>query len=63
MAKKSKSITFKNATISKSDGTICEISKESMRVFSLDNLLEEWDGIEGLSISIRLDEDAPEDGE
>lgn len=63
MAKKSKSIKYTNATICLADRTITETLKDDIRVFSLDKLLSEWDGVDGVCLSIRKDEDAAEDGE
>lgn len=61
MAKASKSIAFKNATIDKSEMTITEITKDDTKVYSLDKLIEDWDGIEGISIIIKKDADVPAD--
>ena len=61
MAKASKSIAFKNATINKSEMTITEITKDDMKVYSLDKLIEDWDGIEGISIVMKKDADVPAD--
>jgi len=61
MAKASKSIAFKNATIDKSEMTITEITKDDTKVYSLDKLIEDWDGIEGISIVIKKDADVPAD--
>jgi len=63
MAKRTKSISYKNATLCIKDSTITEIGKDETRVYSLDAFLREWDGIEGISISVRLDVEADEDGE
>lgn len=63
MAKKSKSISFKNATICVADGTITEYTRDDSKTYSIKHLLESWSGIDGVSITIKLDEDAPEDGE
>lgn len=63
MAKKTKSISFKNATISVADGTITEIFKDESKTYSIKKLLESWDGIEGVSLTVKLDEDAPADEE
>ena len=64
MAKKSRSIIFKNATLSK-DGTITEYIKDDIRTYRISNLINEWADIDGLSISIKYDEDvaSDEDGE
>ena len=61
MAKASKSIAFKNATIDKSEMTITEITKDDTKVYSLDKLIEDWDDIEGISIVIKKDADVPAD--
>lgn len=63
MAKQSKSITFRNATIDHNDMTITEYQKECTNVFSVEKLLREWSNIDGLSISIKYDEDTVQDGE
>lgn len=63
MAKKSKSISFKNATICIADGTITEYFRDESKTYSIEKLLKEWDGIDGISLSVKLDEDAPVDGE
>lgn len=55
MAKKSKSIAFTNATIDLRDMTIAELKKDSVVVSSLQDLLEEWDGVEGISLVIKQD--------
>ena len=61
MAKASKSIAFKNAVIDKSEGTITEFTKDDTKVYSIEKLLEEWDGIEGISIVMKKDADVPAD--
>ena len=61
MAKASKSIAFKNATIDKAEGTITEFTKDDTKVYSLDKLIEDWDGIEGISIVMKKDADVPAD--
>ena len=61
MAKASKSIAFKNAVIDKEEGTITEFTKDDTKVYSLEKLIEDWDGIEGISIVIKKDDDVPAD--
>ena len=61
MAKASKSIAFKNAVIDKVEGTITEFTKDDTKVYSLDKLIEDWDGIEGISIVMKKDADVPAD--
>ena len=62
MAKASKSIAFKNATINKEDMTITEYMKEDINVYSIDNLLSDWDGVDGVSLTIKKDNDVPSEG-
>lgn len=59
MAKISKSMIFKNAIIDENDMTITEITKDSTNVYSLQNLLHEWHGIEGVSLTIKQDNEIP----
>lgn len=61
MAKASKSIAFKNAVIDKAEGTITEFTKDDTKVYSIEKLLEEWDQIEGISLTIKQDDDVPAD--
>ena len=61
MAKASKSITFKNAVIDKAEGTITEFTKDDTKVYSIEKLLEDWDQVEGISLTIKQDDDVPAD--
>ena len=61
MAKKSKSIAFKNAVIDKAEGTITEFTKDDTKTYSIDKLLEDWDQVEGISLTIKQDDDVPAD--
>ena len=61
MAKASKSIAFKNAVIDKAEGTITEFTKDDTKVYSIEKLLEDWDQIEGISPTIKQDDDVPAD--
>ena len=61
MAKASKSIAFKNAVIDKAEGTITEITKDDTKVYSIEKLLEDWDQVEGVSLTIKQDDDVPAD--
>lgn len=63
MAKKATSYTYRNCTVCLADKTITEITKDETKVFSLDKFLHDIDGIEGISLSAKVDEDMPEDGE
>ena len=55
MAKKTAGVSFTNATIDISDDTITELKKDEITVSSLSAVLKEWDGVDGVSISIRRD--------
>lgn len=61
MAKASKSIAFKNAVIDKGEGTITEFTKDDTKVYSIEKLLEDWDQVEGISLTIKQDDDVPAD--
>ena len=61
MANASKSIAFKNAVIDKAEGTITEFTKDDTKVYSIEKLLEDWDQIEGISLTIKQDDDVPAD--
>ena len=61
MAKASKSIAFKNAVIDKAEGTITEFIRDDTKVYSIEKLLEDWDQIEGISLTIKQDDDVPTD--
>lgn len=61
MAKESKSVSFKNATINKEDMTITEFTKDDSKTYSLENVIADWDGIDGVSLTIKRDDDIPAD--
>lgn len=61
MAKASKSVSFKNATINKEDMTITEFTKDDSKTYSLENVIADWDGIDGVSLTIKRDDDIPAD--
>ena len=63
MAKISKSLSFKNAEISKDDMTITEYFKDGISVYKINTILEEWENVKGLSITIRQDDELPSDGD
>ena len=61
MAKASKSIAFKNAVNDKTEGTITEFTKDDTKVYSIEKLLEDWNQIEGIALTIKQDDDVPAD--
>lgn len=60
MAKSSKS-AFTSAVISKDDMTITEYKKDTTKVYNLDKLLSDWDGVEGITLTIKQDNEIPAD--
>lgn len=59
MAKISKSVSFKNATINLEDNTITEITKDYEKVYNLSEILDAWNGVENISFSIKQDDEMP----
>lgn len=63
MAKISKSVSFKNATISISseEMTITEYTKDDSKTYNLEKILKEWNQVDGISLTIKQDNDIPAD--
>lgn len=61
MAKISKSTSFTNAVINIEDNTITEFKKDVSKTYSLEKLLLEWNGIEGVTLTIKQDDEIPSD--
>lgn len=61
MAKLSKSISLKNAEINVDDMTITEVTKDDEKTYSLKKILHDWNGISGISLTIKQDNDIPAD--
>lgn len=59
MAKTTKTTSFSKAVISTNDMTITEYNKDDTKVYSIEKLLSEWNGIEGISLTIKQDSDIP----
>lgn len=59
MAQAKKAVAFKNAVIDVKDGTITEFTKDETNVYKLDDILAEWDGVEGISLTIQQSYDLP----
>lgn len=58
MAKKSMSISFKNATIDYNKDLITELpSKDVVNFYKLSDILKQWDNIEGVNISFKKDDE------
>lgn len=61
MASFKKDQKFKNATINLEEGLIIEKQKESQMGYSLQKVLEEWDGVTGVSITFSKNEEIDPD--
>lgn len=59
MAKVSKSMSFKNAVIDLENNTITEFTKDDTKVYGLRDVLKTWNGIEGISVSIKQEDEMP----
>lgn len=59
MAKITKSTSFSKAVIDMEAMTITEITKDEEKTYSLTKLLEEWNGVEGISLTIKQDDEIP----
>lgn len=59
MAQAKKAVAFKNAVIDVKDGTITEFTKDETNVYKLYDILAEWDGVEGISLTIQQSYDLP----
>lgn len=59
MAKSCKSEKYTKAIINLEDKTITEITKDNCIIYSLEELLKRWDGIENINISFSTDEEIP----
>ena len=59
MAQAKKAVAFKNAVIDVKDGTITEFTKDETNVYKREDILAEWDGVEGISLTIQQSYDLP----
>lgn len=56
MAKKNLGATYSKATINKAEGTITEfLPKDIVNVYKIEDLLNDWDGVEGITLTIKKD--------
>ena len=62
MAKVLKSESFENAIINTRDMTITEFENDSVKCYSLKELLNRWDGVVGVTLSIQRSVLTPPDG-
>lgn len=59
MAKSNKTVTYTKAVINKEEGTITEYLKDCTNVYYIENILNSWDGVEGITITIKKDKELP----
>ena len=59
MAQAKKAVTFKKAIIDTKDSTITEFTKDETNVYNLQDVLAEWNGVEGISITIQNTSEIP----
>lgn len=59
MAKTTKATAFSKAVINTDDMTITEYIKDDTKVYSIEKLLSEWNGVEGISLTIKQDSEIP----
>lgn len=57
MAKVSKSVLFKGAMIDLEEMKIYETTKDETLEYDLNSILQDWNGVEGISLSIKKDSD------
>lgn len=62
MATTLRSERFENATIDLKDMTITEYGRDYIRPYSLSELLNRWDGIVGITLTIDRNVPLPPDG-
>ena len=54
--KKVSQVSFTKATINVEDMTITEVNKDEEYVFDLNKVLGDWDGVQGINVTIKKDE-------
>ena len=64
MAKNQRGFKATNAMIDKENMKLVEFTKEGSNVYLLDKILADWNGVEGISFSITLNQEiAPDETE
>jgi hypothetical protein len=52
VAKFSSKNTFTNAVLNLDEMTITEFTKDEVKVYDLQKILQQWDGVDGISLTI-----------
>jgi hypothetical protein len=56
MAKKNSTETYSKATINVAEGTITEYLKDETNVYRISDILDNWNGVEGVTLTIKKDD-------
>lgn len=59
MAQAKRAVAFRNAVIDMKDKTITEYIKDDTNVYKLEDVLADWDGVEGISLTIQQAHEIP----
>lgn len=59
MAQVKRAVAFRNAVIDMKDKTITEYIKDDTNVYKLEDVLADWDGVEGISLTIKQAHEIP----
>ena len=59
--KRTKSISLKNATINLEDETVTEYTKDETKTYNIRKILEDWNHVDGVSITIKQDNEVHAD--
>lgn len=57
MAKEQRALTLKNCVIDLNDGTITEYVKDDTNEYTIHEILGEFEGIDGVSLTLRVEDD------
>lgn len=63
MASRNNSESYKKAMIDFENMEITEYDKNEIRTYNLNTILKRWNGIEGITLTIKTDEDITPDKE
>jgi hypothetical protein len=56
MAKKNSTETYSKATINVAEGTITEYLKDETNVYRISDILDNWNCVEGVTLTIKKDD-------
>ena len=61
MAKKTRAFKATNAMIDREKMLLVEFTKDGQNVYNLNKILQDWNGVDGITFSITLNEDIEPD--